>query len=76
MKTLLEAVVEPNGTDWNKSFPMHTAAVYGSLDAMDLLLRLGPSATVLGEFGHTPCDCAVDSGQTGAQKLLLPHRPR
>ena len=52
---------------------MHMAAVYGSLDVMDLLLRLGASAAVLDEFGHTPYDWAVDSGQTGAQKLLLPY---
>src|SRR5438552_6723146 len=38
-----------------------------------LLLRLGPSAPVLGEFGHTPYDYAVDSGQTGDQKLPLPY---
>jgi hypothetical protein len=54
---------------------MHSAVAYGFLDAIDLLLIFGPSAIVLDEFGHTPYDSAVNSGQTGGHTLLRPEVP-
>ena len=70
-KILLEAGADPNIADWNQDSPLHTAAAYGFVDGINLLLSFGALAQLKDLASRTPYDWAVFSGQTEAQKKLM-----
>jgi hypothetical protein len=70
IKLLLEAGANPSKADFNLVSPLHSAAAYGNLEIIGLLLNFGASKDALTSRGEAPYDYAFRTGQMGAQKLL------
>lgn len=51
--------------------PLHVAAVWGDLDAINLLVDAGADINAIGDRGYTPLHEAVEQGNVQAVKLLL-----
>jgi len=67
---LLAAGADPNIADDDEIYPLHTAAGWGDLQVIDVLLGAGARKTVTCR-GETPYDWAVESNFPQAQELLL-----
>ena len=51
--------------------PLHVAAVWGDVDAINLLIRNGAMINAIGENGYTPLHEAIGSDNTDAAKELI-----
>ncbi|KIX03893.1 uncharacterized protein Z518_07446 [Rhinocladiella mackenziei CBS 650.93] len=71
MKVLLDAGADPNQPDWNKIYPLHTAASYGNEEVVKLLLDSGASPEVHDEEERTPGEWALEAGSLEAARLVF-----
>lgn len=70
LKLLLEAGADPNQADWNFICPLHTAAGYGNIDVIEMLLEYGAKLDALDYEGKSPKDWAIRGAHPLAMTLL------
>lgn len=67
-------------TDWDVdtrsrlgNTPLHLAAIWGDLEAVECLLRHGANVHAVGEDGYKPLDETREQGHRAVAELLLAH---
>jgi ankyrin repeat protein len=71
MRLILDAGADPSRADYNQVTPLHTAAAFGNVEVISLLLQFRASKDAVDGMGETPHVWAVNAGQEISQKLLL-----
>ena len=71
VRKLLADGADPNAKGNNELIPLHIAARYGNLKAVDALLKAGAKVNARGEDGATPLHFAVIFGHREAVGVLL-----
>lgn len=64
-------LVDVNQVSLFGDYPLHVAAVRGSLEEIETLLENGANINVKGEHDFTPLHSAVEQGHPEAVKLIL-----
>ena len=57
-------------TDSNSNTPLHTAAMHGHTDVVELLLGKGASIEAINKDNSTPMEVATNNGHSDIVKLL------
>lgn len=66
----LQATLHYNGLDWNKTAPLHIAALKGDVKMVELLVKNGASLTLTNGAGKTAFDIALEHNNTALLPLL------
>lgn len=69
----LEETTADDNAILKRSTPLHIAAYYGRLEAVEMLLRLGCNGNARDMFGNTALHIAAMQGYGAIIKALLPH---
>ncbi|KAJ7371148.1 hypothetical protein OS493_027837 [Desmophyllum pertusum] len=59
-----------NVSDFDGQTPLHTAAMYGRLNVVNLLLKEGADVTLVNRYGQIPLQVAVANNHTAVEKEL------
>ncbi|XP_078346978.1 uncharacterized protein LOC144632254 isoform X3 [Oculina patagonica] len=70
LKRLIRWTGHVNVSDFDGQTALHTAALYGRLNIVNLLLKEGADATLVNRYGQIPLQVAVDNGHTAVEKEL------
>ena len=60
-----------NEIGYDKDRPLHVAAIWGDVEAIDMLVAAGADVDARGEFQFTPLRQAVGQGHVAAARRLL-----